>query len=71
MTHDVVPHFMERFGDAYLAQIKNFVDNVIQEKEPAITAADGIAALMVSLAATRSYKENKPVQLNDYREEEY
>ena len=65
MTHDVVPHFMERFGDAYLAQIKNFVDNVIQEKEPAITAADGIAALLVSLAATRSYKENKPVQVND------
>lgn len=63
VTHDVVPHFMERFGEAYLSQIINFVDNVLREKEPAITAADAVMALHVSLAATRSYKEQKPVQL--------
>jgi scyllo-inositol 2-dehydrogenase (NAD+) len=68
VTHDVVPHFMERFGEAYLAQIKNFVDHVLQQKQPAITAADGIAALIVSLAATRSYKENKPIQIKHVKE---
>jgi len=65
VTHDVVPHFMERFGDAYLAQIKDFVDNVLLEKEPSITALDGIAALIVSIAATRSLHENIPVQIKD------
>ena len=25
ISHDVVPHFMERFGNAYLAQIQDFV----------------------------------------------
>jgi len=65
ITHDVVPHFMERFGDAYLAQIKDFVNNVIQGKEPSITASDGIAALVVSIAATRSFRENIPVRIEE------
>jgi len=63
ITHDVVPHFMERFGNAYLAQIQNFVDNVLKEKQPAISIDDGIAALQVSLAATKSLKENCPVEV--------
>jgi predicted dehydrogenase len=65
ITHDVVPHFMERFEFAYRAQIQDFVDNVIQDKEPSIVAADGVAALKVSLAATKSYKENRPVEINE------
>ena len=66
VTHDVVPYFMERFGEAYYLQIKNFVDNVLQENEPAITAVDAISALRISLAATKSYKENRPVEIEEY-----
>ena len=66
VTHDVVPHFTERFGEAYYLQIKNFVDNVLQENEPAITAFDAISALRISLAATKSYKENRPVEIEEY-----
>lgn len=65
VTHDVVPHFMERFGDAYLAQIKDFVDNVLHDKEPSITAQDAISALIIGIAATRSYEENIPVEIKD------
>lgn len=65
ITHDVVPYFMERFGDAYLAQIQDFVNSVLQDKEPSITGADGVAALIVSLAATKSFKENRPVEIKE------
>jgi scyllo-inositol 2-dehydrogenase (NAD+) len=65
ITHDVVPHFMERFGNAYLAQIQDFVNNVLKDKEPSITGADGVAALVVSLAATKSFKENRPVEIKE------
>ncbi len=65
ITHDVVPHFMQRFEKAYLVQIQNFVDNVLNGKEPSITGADGVAAMRVSLAATRSYHENRPVLLKE------
>jgi scyllo-inositol 2-dehydrogenase (NAD+) len=63
ITHDVVPHFMERFERAYLAQIQDFVNNVLQGRKPSITGADGIAALRVSLAATRSLREARPVEV--------
>ncbi|OGU60002.1 MAG: inositol 2-dehydrogenase [Ignavibacteria bacterium RBG_13_36_8] len=68
VTHDVVPHFMQRFGEAYLAQIQNFVDNVLHGKEPSITGKDAIAALKISLAATKSYKENQPIEIKNFKE---
>jgi scyllo-inositol 2-dehydrogenase (NAD+) len=65
ITHDVVPHFMERFESAYLAQIRDFVDNVLHHRQPSITGADAVAALRVSLAATTSFAEKRPVELKD------
>lgn len=65
VTHDVVPHFMERFGEAYLTQIQDFTDNVLKDKEPTISAKDGVLALKVGLAATKSLHENRPVKLTN------
>ena len=65
ITHDVVPYFMERFEKAYLAQIQNFVDNVLAGREPSITGADAVAAMRVSIAATRSYAEKRPIEVGD------
>jgi scyllo-inositol 2-dehydrogenase (NAD+) len=61
ITHDVVPHFMQRFENAYLAQIQDFVDKVLNGGEPSISAPDGIAALQIGLAATESWQEGRPV----------
>ena len=65
ISYDVVPHFMQRFEGAYLAQIQNFVDGVTGGGKPAITAADSIAALRISLAATASYRDGRPVQVTE------
>ncbi len=63
VAHDTVPYFMERFGQAYVDQLQNFVDRVRGGQAPAITCDDGIAALRVSLAATQSLHEQRPVTL--------
>jgi len=63
VSHDTVPYFMERFGQAYVTQLQNFVDHFLQGKPPSITYDDGIAALQISLAATRSLHEKRPVSL--------
>ena len=60
-THDTVPYFMERFEEAYIAQLQEFAENVVLGRPPSITCADGLAALQVSLAATTSLKEARPV----------
>lgn len=61
ITHNVVPHFMQRFEKAYLAQIQDFVDNVLKGSEPSISGADALAALEIGLAATQSLQQNTPV----------
>jgi len=63
ITHDTVPYFTERFEQAYITQLQDFVENVLQGKSPAVTCADGVAALQASVAATLSYKENRPVKV--------
>jgi len=65
VTHDTVPWFMERFGEAYVAQLQNFIDHLQNQKEPSIKCADGVAALQVAIAATRAFKENRPVLVSE------
>jgi scyllo-inositol 2-dehydrogenase (NAD+) len=63
VVHDAVPYFMERFENAYLAQIRNFVEHVSKGLPPFITAADAVAALEISVAANRSMREGRPVDV--------
>jgi inositol 2-dehydrogenase len=65
VTHDTVPWFMERFGEAYVAQLQNFIEHLQKQKEPSIKCADGVAALQVAIAATRAFQENRPVKVSE------
>lgn len=63
ITHDTVPYFTERFEQAYITQLQDFVNNVSEGKLPTVTCADGVSALQASAAATLSFKENRPVKI--------
>ncbi len=65
VTHDTVPYFMERFGDAYAAEIRDFVDALANNREPAVSGIDARAATALGIAATRSLDEQRPVFLNE------
>ena len=65
ITHDVVPYFMQRFKDAYLTQIQDFVDSVAAGRGPSLTGHDAIAAMRISAAANRSLAEGRPVRLSE------
>jgi scyllo-inositol 2-dehydrogenase (NAD+) len=54
IAHDTVPGFLERFDQAYVAQLQNFVDNLRLNRAPPITCDDGLAAQKIAVAATRS-----------------
>jgi scyllo-inositol 2-dehydrogenase (NAD+) len=66
IQHDMVPYIIQRFGDAYRAQTADFCERVIGGREPAVNAYDARAALVIGLAATRSYQEARPVLLSEY-----
>ncbi len=63
VSHDTVPYFPERFEQAYTTQLQDFVDRLLRDEPPLITCADGLAALRISLAATQSLKENRPISV--------
>jgi len=65
VTHDVVPHFPERFGPAYTRQLEHFVECLRHDRPPAVGAADARAALVACLAATRSQHEGRAVCLRE------
>jgi inositol 2-dehydrogenase len=66
IQHDMVPYIVERFGDAYRTQTQDFMERVLDDQVPAVTARDARAALVIGLAATRSYHEARPVNLGEY-----
>jgi myo-inositol 2-dehydrogenase/D-chiro-inositol 1-dehydrogenase len=55
--------FLERYLDAYVAELQAFVDAVAHDETPPVTGADGRAATVLGLAAWRSYHERRPVQV--------
>ena len=63
VAHDTVPYFMERFGEAYTAQLENFARNVLEGRTPPITVDDGVEALRVAIAATRAQKSGARVEI--------
>jgi inositol 2-dehydrogenase len=65
--HDVVPHFPQRFGAAYTAQIAHFVACLRDGKSPSVTHVDARAALQIGLAATVSQHEGRVVYVNEIK----
>ncbi len=63
VAHDTVPFFMERFANAYTAQLRNFAANVLGGRPAPITIEDGIEALRIALAAHRAYETGRPVEV--------
>jgi inositol 2-dehydrogenase len=61
VAHDTVPFFMERFGEAYTAQLENFARNVLDDRQPPVTVEDGVEALRVAIAATRAQKTGERI----------
>ncbi len=66
VTHDVVPYFPERFAEAYVAQLNDYLHNLSEDKEPMIKIDDGIAALQVAIAATVSHQQKRIVNVQDF-----
>ena len=65
ISHDTIPGFMERFGDAYAAEIRDFVFCILEDREPSVTGDDARKATAIGMAATLSLDENRPVLVSE------
>jgi myo-inositol 2-dehydrogenase/D-chiro-inositol 1-dehydrogenase len=57
------PDFLVRFEPAYAAEFAGFVALARGDIPSPCTAQDGVAALRIAEAATRSLHEHRPVRL--------
>ncbi len=65
VTHDTVPYFMERFGEAYAAEIRDFVACIMENRSPSVTGMDARQATAIGIAATLSLDEGRPVSMSE------
>lgn len=62
-----MPHFAQRFRDAYLTEMEHFVRTIVEDLSPSPDVTDGRAALQMGLAAFESTRTGRPVQVADVR----
>ncbi len=58
---DLYPGFLERYADAYVAELRDFVGGIVDRRPPAVTGEDGRRALSIALAAERAAATAQPV----------
>ena len=62
---DVVDHFLVRFADGYLHQMRDFVQTVLADHPVKVDAFDGRQAVAVAAAAEKSYREARAVPVQN------
>ncbi len=62
---DYIYYFIERFRDAYRAEVQAFVNAVHAGQTPAPGADAAVEALRVALAAKKSLEEGRPVEVSE------
>ncbi len=64
-TEKPVYFFLERYKDAYREEMRQFVDCVVNDKPSPVSGKDGRAPVVVGMAAWKSYRENRPVRIEE------
>lgn len=65
--HQPVPlnFFMDRYTQSYINEIQEFVDSVSKNTKPPVTGEDGRAPVVIAMAAAKSLKERRAVEITE------
>lgn len=67
VVREHVDWFLERYRDAYRAELRAFVDAVLEDAEPEPGVRQGLEVQRACLAAERSYREDRTVLVSELR----
>ena len=59
-TRPLADHFLARFADAYLAEMRDFVDNMLHDRPSRVSGDEGLRALAIAVAAENSLLQRRP-----------
>jgi myo-inositol 2-dehydrogenase/D-chiro-inositol 1-dehydrogenase len=57
--------FMDRYTESYAGEVRAFVQAVREDRPTPVSGADGLVAVVMGLAARKSYDEHRPVRLDE------
>ncbi len=57
--------FLQRYNDAFVAEVKDFVAAVLEDKDVPVTGQDGLEPVKIAIAAKKSLVEGRPVKLSE------
>ncbi len=55
--------FVERYTESYVAEMRAFVDSILNDTTPPVTGIDGRIPVVMGYAAQKSFQEMRPVSL--------
>jgi myo-inositol 2-dehydrogenase/D-chiro-inositol 1-dehydrogenase len=66
-VHSTLPlnFFMDRYPESFLAEMKDFIQCILDDKTPLVTGRDGRIPVVMGRAAIKSYQEHRPVRLSE------
>jgi len=57
--------FLERYLEAYIAEMAEFVQSIHEDTDPPVIGLDGRMAVVIGMAAKKSYLEHRPIRLSE------
>lgn len=57
--------FLERYMESYVSEMRAFIDAIENDTPTPVTGSDGRIPVVMGLAAWRSYREHRPVRLDE------
>jgi myo-inositol 2-dehydrogenase/D-chiro-inositol 1-dehydrogenase len=57
--------FMERYTESFAAELRSFVNAVLEHQPTEVNGIDGRIPVQMALAARKSYDEHRPVRLEE------
>lgn len=66
-THSDVPLYfnIERYPEAFFGEVEAFIHSIVNNEGPPVTGQDGRKAVVLSMAAKKSWQENRPVRVEE------
>jgi myo-inositol 2-dehydrogenase/D-chiro-inositol 1-dehydrogenase len=66
-VHSALPlyFFIERYSDAFVAEMSEFITCILDDRSPSVTGIDGRIPVVMGLAAGKSCREGRAVKLDE------
>lgn len=57
--------FLERYKDSFVAEMQEFFESIKNDRQPSVSAIDGLKPVLIALAAQKSVQEGRPIKLEE------